>query len=77
MYTYKIHIFIGVYDIIIKYDKLYNTSIIFFDKITLKCLLLLIISFLEFFSTFSLVLINFYPIIILYQNIHKYFSIYL
>ena len=73
----KFIFFIGVYDIIIKYDKLYNTFIIFFDKITLKCLLLLIISFLEFFSTFSLVLINFYPIIILYQNIHKYFSIYL
>ena len=73
----KFIFFIGVYDIIIKYDKLYNTFIIFFDKITLKCLLLLIISFLEFFSTFSLVLINFYPFIILYQNIHKYFSIYL
>ena len=39
MYTYKIHIFIDAYDIIIKYDKSYYTYIKIFNKITLKCLL--------------------------------------
>ena len=39
MYIYKIHIFINVYDIIIKYDKLYYTYIKFFNKTTLKYLL--------------------------------------
>ena len=39
MYAYKIHIFIDIYDIIIKYDKLYYTYIKFFNKITLKYLL--------------------------------------
>ena len=37
MYTYKIHIFIDAYDIIIKYDKSCYTYIKFFNKITLKC----------------------------------------
>ena len=39
MYTYKIHIFIDTYDIIIKYDKSYYTYIKFFNKIILKYLL--------------------------------------
>ena len=39
MYTYKIHIFIDVYDIIIKYNKSYYAYIKTFNKITLKCLL--------------------------------------
>ena len=39
MYTYKIHIFIDVYDIIIKYDQLYYTYIKFFNKTILKYLL--------------------------------------
>ena len=39
MYIYKIHIFINVYDIIIKYDKSYYTYIKFFNKTTLKYLL--------------------------------------
>ena len=38
MYTYKIHIFISAYDIIIKYDKSYYTHIKFFNKTTLKYL---------------------------------------
>ena len=38
-YTYKIHIFIDAYNIIIKYDKSYYTYIKFFNKITLKYLL--------------------------------------
>ena len=39
MYTYKIHIFIDAYNIIIKYDKSYYTYIKFFNKTTLKYLL--------------------------------------
>ena len=39
MYTYKIHIFIDTYDIIIKYDKSYYTDIKFFNKTTLKYIL--------------------------------------
>ena len=39
MYTYKNHIFIDAYDIIIKYDKSCYTHIKIFNKITLKCLL--------------------------------------
>ena len=39
MYTYKIHIFIDAYNIIIKYDKSCYTYIKIFNKITLKCLL--------------------------------------
>ena len=36
MYTYKIHIFIDSYNIIIKYDKSYYKYIKLFNKITLK-----------------------------------------
>ena len=36
MYTYKIHIFIYAYEIIIKYDKSYYTYINFFNKTTLN-----------------------------------------
>ena len=36
MYTYKIHIFIDAYDIIIKYDKSYYTYIKLFNKTTQK-----------------------------------------
>ena len=36
MYTYKIHIFIDAYDIIIKYDKSYDRYIKLFNKTTLK-----------------------------------------
>ena len=39
MYTYKIHIFINAYDIIIKYDKSCYTYIKILNKITLKYLL--------------------------------------
>ena len=39
MYTYKIHILIDAYNIIIKYDKSCYTYIKFFNKITLRCLL--------------------------------------
>ena len=46
MYTYKIHIFIDTYDIIIKYDKSYYTYIIFFNKNNFKISIILLITFL-------------------------------
>ena len=48
MYTYKIHIFIDAYDIIIKYDKSYYIYIKFFNKTILKYLLYFYENFLIF-----------------------------
>ena len=42
MYTYKIHIFIDVYDIIIKYNKLCYTYIKIFNKISIILLIILL-----------------------------------
>ena len=43
MYTYKIHIFIDAYDIIIKYDKSYYTYIKIFKKNNFKMSIILLI----------------------------------
>ena len=51
------YFFIDARDIIIEYDKLYQTYINFFNKIISKCLLLLFLSF--FFRFFSISLNQF------------------
>ena len=72
MYTYKIHIFIVAYDIIIKYDKSYYTYIKLFNKITLKYHY----SFNYIFMKFLLYFCKFWSILSLsiffFQNIHQY-----
>ena len=52
MYTYKIHIFINVYDIIIKYDKSYYTYIKLFNKKILKYHYISNYIFMKFFLYF-------------------------
>ena len=59
MYTYKIHIFIDAYDIIIKYDKSCYTYIKIFNKTILKCLLYFYLYYYEVFFIFSWFFNNF------------------
>ena len=61
-------IYLQVINIIVEYYKLYYVYINFFNKTTLICLLLFLISFFKFFSS---VFINFDQ----YLS-HRYFSIY-
>ena len=52
MYTYKIHIFIDTYVIIIEYDKSYYTYIKFFNKTTLNIYYTFNFIFMKFFLYF-------------------------
>ena len=74
MYTYKIHIFIDAYDIIIKYNKSYYTYIKLFNKTTSKYHYISNYIFMKFFLYFY----KFWSIlglsIFFFQNIRQYIS---